>query len=297
MPIVTSLRPQDLHRQDVFAHFERIVLAQGDSWFSIGAIPPTSTSSLILRMNLTRETGVMNCASPGAELVNMVETINYDSFGGQLVGNRATQYNAIFLSAGGNDLINAIQAPPTVAGKAVPLKYRLLRSPAERGPDPQPSPDRYVSEAGWKTFSEHLSHHFFDLVERRESGPNKGVPLFFHTYDYLTPRDSPALTGLAGPWLIRAMNTFEIPQADRAALSREMIDRLAKLLARIIDDINAEHGADMALHLVDTRGQLTPADPVETGATPDWVNEIHPTNAGYDKLTAVWTGVVDPILG
>mgnify|MGYP000995253219 CR=1 FL=1 len=99
---------------------ERLVLAQGDSWFSIGAIPPFATSNLLMAMELTRPTVVLNCAYPGSALSNMVEWMAHGAFGAALSGPTATAFNALFISGGGNDLINAVQSPPVHQGQPVP---------------------------------------------------------------------------------------------------------------------------------------------------------------------------------
>lgn len=43
-------------------------LAQGDSWFSIGAIPPWLTSNLFDKLTLSKSAVAVNCARPGAAL-------------------------------------------------------------------------------------------------------------------------------------------------------------------------------------------------------------------------------------
>jgi hypothetical protein len=50
------------------------------------------------------------------------------------------------------------------------------------------------------------------------------------------------------------------------------------------------------IFLVDTRtnGHLVLADPGSTGESGDWINEIHPSYQGYQKLAAVWRQQVDP---
>jgi lysophospholipase L1-like esterase len=295
MPAVTHIIPDDANTPGVFSSFQRIVLAQGDSWFSIGAIPPFATSNLIFGMELTPVTCVVDCARPGATLVNMVDWMQRDAFGRMLSGRLATTWNAIFISGGGNDLINAIQSPAVTADGPVPQDRRLLLTPQERGSDPQSTAAGYVSDPGWQTFCDHLTHHFSELVARREEGPNQDVPLFFHTYDYLVPRNAPAFPGF-GPWLFTAMTDFQIPPAQWSDLAREFIDRLAALLRNIIDKINADFGRDMGLFLVNTRGTLALPAAGSTGASGDWTNEIHPTSDGYKKLAAVWRSVVDPVI-
>lgn len=296
MPLITHLTPDDLYDTGVFNNFERIVLAQGDSWFSIGAVPPFATSNLIFNMDLARKTCVVVCARPGATLVNMVDWMERDAFGRNLSGNLATRWNGIFLSAGGNDLINAVQVPPVLDGASVPPDKRLLRTQHERGADPQPTPAGYVSEPGWQTFRRYLMQNFSTLVSRREQGPNQGVPIFFHTYDYLLPRNAPAFIGF-GPWLWNAVRDYGVPEQDWAALGKELIDRFAALLGDIIVKINDAYKRDMGLHLVDTRGILIAAAAGSPGTSHDWINEIHPTSDGYRKLDVRWKQVVDPIMG
>ena len=296
MPPVKHINPDELSSTpDILSSFQRIVLAQGDSWFSIGAIPPFATSNVIFGMRLSRNTCVVNCARPGATLVNMVDWMKSGAFGRQLAGRLATRWDAIFISGGGNDLINAIQSPAVIAAGPVPPNLRLLLTPQERGPDPQPTAAGYVSDLGWQTFRDHLTHHFSDLVAKREQGPNQGVPLFFHTYDYLVPRNAPAFPGF-GPWLFKAVTDYRIPQPQWSDLGKEFVDRLATLFADIVAKVNADFGRDMRLFLVNTRDALTRPTAGSTGASGDWINEIHPTGGGYRKLAAVWRGVVDPVL-
>jgi hypothetical protein len=71
----------------------------------------------------------------------------------------------------------------------------------------------------------------------RDGSPNRGVPIFVHTYDYTTPSLAPA--------------------------------RIYDLIA--VDGVGPE----------------------TTGRCGDWQNEIHPSRAGYQRLAALFTGVVD----
>jgi lysophospholipase L1-like esterase len=49
--------------------------------------------------------------------------------------------------------------------------------------------------------------------------------------------------------------------------------------------------------VVDTRNTLAPADPAATGSSGDWLNEIHPTPAGYRKIAARLSDAIDETLG
>jgi hypothetical protein len=263
-------------------------LAQGDSWFSIGALPP-ATSNILAELKLSQSMGVVNCAQPGAELRQMIDTMQDPLFMRFLAGgNLAVEFDTIFISAAGNDMIVAAGAPPG----ANPTQQIFL-TPAQRGGMQVPVA-QYLSAGGWKALSDHLTHWFDTLVSMRDSGVNRNKPLFFHNYEYCRPR--PAGVGLGiGPWLSTAMDTYSIPEGDRLALTNELMDRLSKLLNDIVA-ANMARDPNCNIFLVDTRteGHLVLADPGTTGESGDWINEIHPSYQGYQKLAAVWRQQVDP---
>ena len=113
-----------------------------------------------------------------------------------------------------------------------------------------------------------------------------------HTYAHLMPRPAPAGLGF-GPWLQPSLIAFGVPANDWLAVSNALIDRLVQLLQTLIA---TRYAADRncALHLVDTRtAQLQLGDQAATGASGDFINEIHPTRGGYDKVAAVWRQTLD----
>jgi len=276
-------------RPEEFDLVEKILLAQGDSWFSIGSIPPGLTSNLLAQMELTRSAAVVNCARPGVELSHMTDTSTQQSFRRLLTGRFAVKWDAILFSGGGNDLIDAASVGPTE-----PPDLRLLATPAERGPNPS-SGDAYVSPAGWQTFETHMTAVFDALVTFRDSGINVQVPMVFHTYSHIMPR--PAPVGLHhGPWLQPAMVAFAVPKTDWLAVSSALMDRLADLFARLIAaHRTADPGCE--LHLVDSRPvALVLGDQDADGPSGDFLNEIHPTRGGYAKLVTAWRAPLDQIL-
>lgn len=271
--------------------YERRCLAQGDSWFSIGALPPQFTTNLLLEMQLTRRTVVTQCARPGKVLRRFTDTTREQDFLRMIKGRLAWRWHAILISGVGNDLIDAVGSAP-----AESADRRLLRTPAERGAGAQPAA-QYISEPGWQTFATHIRAVFKALVELRDSGVNARVPMILHNYARLMPRPAPA-GPLSGPWLHPAFESFDVPQTDRLAVSDELTGRMNQLL---LDMIAEAHSADPGanLHLVDSRGSagVVLAEPGTSGASGDWANEIHLTPAGYGKCTARWADVLDPILG
>jgi hypothetical protein len=259
-------------------------LAQGDSWFSIGQIPFWSTTNLLEQMQLGQSACAVNCAYPGKELAHMMDTTTNKQFLSLLNGAQAWKWHAILLSGGGNDMIDFLEIDASS-----PRSGRLLLTSAEWNASDPPDA-RYISWDGWENFRQHMADVFDQLIVARDAGINQGVPIVFHTYDFLTPRDAPAGPGM-GPWLWTALRAYAIPPADWDALCRRLMTELRSLLLGVVAS-----RAGLSLHLVDTLGTLTPAPAGSTGSSPDWENEIHPTPAGYSQLARKWRPVIEAVL-
>ena len=189
----------------------------------------------------------------------------------------------VVLAGGGNDLIAAAQQPPTNT-----RDLRLLAKPDEW--TNAPGGERFLSNAGWQTFSTHLSAVFENLVVARDkTAENRGIPIVTHTYDIAVARNASAGLGF-GPWLFPAMNAFGIPETDRPELCRVLLDRLQTLIDHI-----AANTPDGSIHVIHAQRTLTQAETSDGGATSDWQNEIHPTRLGYRKLSAKWQPVLDSV--
>ena len=79
------------------------ILAEGDSWFTIGAIP---SSNLLYELRLKKRTVVLNLGYPGDTIANVSQLSANTEFTRRLVHpNWASDWNALLLSGGGNDLI------------------------------------------------------------------------------------------------------------------------------------------------------------------------------------------------
>ena len=263
--------------------FARKYLAQGDSWFSIGHLPPWCTSNLLQQMLLSRSAVAVNCARPGVELAHMTDRCTAPAFLSLLGGVMAWRWDAILLSGGGNDLIDAANSDTRVDAQ-----YRLLLNADEWSA--QGAASRYLSAAGWGTFTEHMDEVLALLLAQRDRSLNRGVPVVLHTYDYVCARNAPAGPGL-GPWLYKALHdSYASPQADWAALANLLIDRLAAMWI-----VLGQKYAALNVHVVDTRGSLARAAPETTGVSGDWENEIHPTPHGYALLAQKWRPLLDAL--
>ena len=273
-----------------FEQFAVKALAQGDSWFSIGALPPGVTSNLLLEMAFAKRTVIVQTARPGKVLRLFTDTTSEPNFLRMMNGPLASRWSAIFISGMGNDLIAAAGSAPNETPER-----RLLRTAAERGAGPQPA-NAFVSEPGWDTFAGHMRVVFKQLVDLRDRGPNLRVPLFMHNYARVMPRPSGAGLG-QGPWLHPAFEMFAIPLSQRLAVADELLGRMGALIWQLIVECRAVDPL-CNLHLVDTKGLagVTVAQAGATGSSGDWVNEIHLTRGGYRKCTAVWADAVEELV-
>jgi lysophospholipase L1-like esterase len=244
--------------------YDARILAEGDSWFTIGAIP---SSNLLFELRFPRSTAVVNIAYPGDTLKKIADLKSNLDLARQLTDPRfGWRWHAIVLSAGGNDLIDrareVLRVPPAGTGTR---------------------PEDHIDAAALARFVAEVQQGYRDIVALRDSTPlNNGVPIVAHTYDYATPRNSPAkflFARFLGPWLFRAFEGAGIPEAVRVGLADRLLDGLAK-------GIRALAGQLPAFRVVDSRNTLLRAAPGATGTSGDWLNEIHPTPAGYAKIAA-----------
>lgn len=273
---------------DDFPQIPRRFLAQGDSWFSFGSANPLATGNMMDGMSFEKDSCVVNCAHPGDVLNHMVDKRREPMFASLLLGNQAWRWDAILLSPGGNDLIDFIRVPAVDGrGQPVPPGLRALLTPVERGGSPG-AETAYVSEQGWDTFVQYLVPQFHEFIAMRDaaSSQSAGVPIFVHTYDFITPRDAGAGAG-KGPWLFPALTDYEVPHALWIPLTRLFLARLTGLMRSM---------ALPAFHVIDTQGTLEPAGFGSTGDDHDWANEIHPNPGGYRKLGRVFAAGIEALM-
>ena len=267
--------------------FAHRFLAEGDSWFTIGTLNFFDASNLLFELEFEQTSAVVSCAYPGDTLQHMVDFWRDAHFRRLLsVPNFALDWDGLLLSAGGNDMIDAVQVPPVDKdGNAIPADRRILLTPDEAAQQDAAGPAaRYVSEAGWNRFTRYLNANFKLIVEERDRGRNAGRPIFLHTYAVPTVRPSGALPTSTG-WLFPAFVAAGIPPADRQAVSDLMFARLRKLLL----DLDSNSGAPTSLpqvHVFDSAGlaSIVAAEQGAPDASNDWANEIHLTWEGYRKV-------------
>jgi len=262
-------------------------LAEGDSWFSIGTLNFAKQSNLLYEMEFSSTNAAVNCGSPGESLSRLVERTRDHNFMALLSGVRAWKWDGLLISGGGNDLIFGL----STRHLGTPANQRLLLTQGEWG-NANLGTDRYISEAGWAAFATYIRANLDDLVKLRDSRINKGVPIFMHTYAYMTPRFAPAVRG-TNAWIAPSMQNYGIPSGDWTATCHNLQGRLADLLLSCAGDQVRYPN----LHVFDTTTvPLLPASPSSTGESGDWMNETHLTWRGYEKLALPWARGIEAVL-
>jgi hypothetical protein len=280
MPSVVSTGHEYLARStDIEARgpFKYRLLADGDSWMDRSSLVVPSLPYFLAQEMDGRELPVLiiNLAIAGSELRQLVDVMKGDfvwwlgQFG----------YDAILLSAGGNDFIDAARDPDPGQG--------LLLNMAG-----QPLPgDGYacVSQPAKALLENYLNTDFRQLMQAiRDDSRNQGTPVFVNRYDTPVARNAPAGPGI-GPWLYTAYSKNGIDPVLWPTLTQGMF----KDIGAVIDGWAAFDGN---LHVVPTTGVLAPADPNSPGSSGDWANEIHPNASGWTKEARVWADALTQLL-
>jgi len=260
-------------------------LAEGDSWFTIAAIP---SSNLLLELRLGRWTQILNLAYPGDTLRN-IETLarNKDLTRFLAKKNFCSRFDVLLLSGGGNDLIGGVA--------------QLIRTTPRPGGDPTAALS-YIDQDAFVALLRKVQQAFAAIVAVRDSAHSlsRGSPAFVHTYDYATPRDAPARfvgsVPISGPWLFKAFAGSGID----ISLQQRIADLLTDGLADAVLELDSASGSEgkrlPAFHVVDTRNTLVRANPTERGNSNDWINEIHPNLGGYRKIAARLSARINEVL-
>ena len=248
-------------------------LAEGDSWFSIGALP---SSNLIFEMRFRKWTQILNLAYPGDTIKHYSEWRDNPDLNKFLAKKRFNYaFDALLLSGGGNDLIDL--APQLISGKAGKGKAST-------------QPDDYIDQTQLVQLLSDIQQAYGKVIALRDSKDSlsKQAPAFVHTYDYATPRNAPVTflgaIRVQGPWLFKAFKDTGIEPKMQQLISDRLMDSLANALLEL-DSSNTTSGKALPnFNVIDTRNILTRANATEVGNSNDWINEIHPNHDGYRKV-------------
>ena len=252
---------------------ERLVYAEGDSWFDKFTPIPMSGTNLLAAIRTPFLTAVVDVAHIGDEARDMVS-------GHQARQTRAMfnlfDFDAILLSAGGNDLKNVFTdmfASKALANEGISSTF-------------QPKDlDKLSTPSTFKEFFAEVMRNigrFVDLRSAARREITRAAPILVHGYDYLQPRPAGAdiFVGSSigrGPWLYPALHAAGLSDAQMRSTADAIVDEMNAQLQSVIAVLPN-------VHVIDQRGLLIPAAAGTTGSDADWLDEIHPNVQGFEKL-------------
>ena len=264
--------------------YERVLLCEGDSWFDIWTPAPLHEPNLLDALRTCRRSLLVDTSHVGDTAKEMA-TEPRAAYTLNLLNE--FKFDALLLSAGGNDLKNAF--------KEMFIQVIVLTKKKLAVPKYLASITAHPSKAE-ATFEEVVGYIASWINLRQKSKLNRDTPVVLHGYDYLQPRPAPARAwvnglGVSGPWIYPTLLGAGKSDAEMRQIAKEVIDTLNKLLASRV-------GSLPGVHLLDTRRTLTLAEPKTKRASNDWMDEIHATPDGWAKLAAAaWNPILAKILG
>lgn len=257
-----ELRPYEL---DDFNpnDYANLLLAEGDSWFAWGYLKLRPSPNVLTAMHFRQSTATLSFAYSGDTLGDMARISCSSGFYRELMDRR---YSALLLSGGGNDLFEAIRLG------------QILQAPID---DPGDAA-AYVKWDAVNRLKEYVAANYRQVLSwrNRPLSKNRRTPFVLYTYDYPMPRPAKAeVMGLPaiGTWLHAPLLAITAPPALHFEIVRGVVDRLAETILALADPA-------AGIHVVDTRGQLIPAQAGTDGDSNDWANEVHPNESGYGKI-------------
>jgi lysophospholipase L1-like esterase len=247
------------------------VLAEGDSWFNIvgntGAFKPRNVLDTLTFKR--QPTALVNLARSGDTVTHISQAL-HDGTLEEALNHR--KWDLILLSAGGNDLIDALtnQGQYLIEGKYL----SILQSHAT----PQ-NYQSFINQQDLSKLRQHLVASYQRFHQYKVKTKNKTTPVLIHTYDYPTPNNAKArcLVRL-GPWLYKALKYQKIPETYWYQISDALFQSLRDTLLELPAII------DTSFNVLNTCDTLKRAANHQSGNTNDWLNEIHPNAAGLEKI-------------
>jgi hypothetical protein len=246
--------------------YDNRILAEGDSWFSMGGIP---TSNLLFSMRFKQFTIIVNCARPGDTIRKMGRIARNPNLVKAMSRSDGYVWDAILLSGGGNDLIDDV--------------HKIIRKFTGIESDPA----HYCNQDELDKTLRSVEKGYRTIIGLRDAPGSscEGKPVITHTYDWMTPRNSPSRFfpfKILGPWIYPVLVTANVPESQWNAISDYLVDALRSTIKGLAMGPNKLPN----FHVVNTQDTITPAALGETGESGGWMNEIHPSMDGYKDLAA-----------
>ena len=260
--------------------FKYQFLVEGDSWMDrSSAFKPSLLERLAPEFDAQREDVLfINLSRFGDTLRRIRDCMGHD-FRQWLTTPMGWKFDAILLSVGGNDFIDAARDTDPGLG--------ILKNLAGQ-PVPASGHDCVRPDAVAALVNEWLDPSFRDLYNLVQGSQYADIPIFLNGYDTPTARNAPASHG-GRTWLFEAYQKNKIPKALWPDLTGSIFRNIETTVA-------GWTAARPTVHLVPTVNTLIPAAAGSTGSDQDWLNEIHPNRQGWGKLAAVWHRAIKDVL-
>jgi hypothetical protein len=228
------------------------MLLEGDSWFGF---PMWLTTNIVNELKNTFQDKIvqLNLSQSGDEARQM---LCGEQFAGlyKVMAQQRLQFDCILFSGGGNDIVST----------NLPV---LLREYT-----PGATWEDCLNMARFQRRLDEIEFAYRDLADLRDDyQPNAWI--FTHAYDYAVPSGQGVrILGLevAGGWLKEVMKGWRIPPK----IQQEIIDHM---LAQLDDRLIKLSQTHRNWKHVRTQGTLKDNE---------WHDELHPTSAGFKKITA-----------
>jgi hypothetical protein len=242
------------------------IVAEGDSWFAyprkwIAAGPDTNIIHHIAdKVADTDKVNLLRLASNGDEAVNMTSGKQMKALYKILKNNRE-HIKIVLFSGGGNDIVGR--------DDMLPLLHEY-----EEG---MTALDCVNAERFQRKLESIMLayHRLIDLC----SDIVPDAKIVTHTYDIPKPENSGAefFWGLikTKPWVYPYLKRKKIPGEFHLPIMQHMLGNFAQELIKL----GAAPATRDHIVVVDTQGTLRP------GHNTDWLNEIHPSRAGFKRVS------------
>jgi len=264
-------------------NYERVLLCEGDSWFDIYTPAPLHEPNLLDALRTPRRTLLVDISHIGDTAKQMATD---PQAAGTLTLLNEFKFDALLLSAGGNDLKDAFKEAFT----QMIVHAKLKSAPSARVQTTTARP-----AAADDLFREVVGYIVTWIGLRQRSKLNHDAPVVLHGYDYLQPRPACARLFLngpcgAGPWIYPILKAAGKTDDEMRAMAKDVIDTLNAWLVKMVKPLPN-------VTILDMRGTLILADPQTTKQSNDWMDEIHALPEGWAKLAAkFWNPLLAKLL-
>lgn len=262
------------------SNFKYKFLVEGDSWMDrSAALAPSLLQKLAPEMDIGHEDTLFINLSMFGDTMRRINECLSPLFIQWVNHTFNWKFDAILLSAGGNDFIDAARDPGP--GQGILRDMQGLPLPANGSECLNP-------DAVAALVDEWLDPSFSNFYNVIQASKHADVPIFLNSYDTPTARKAPASAG-GRTWL-------------RESYIKNGIDPTLwpELTGRIFLDIKSTMTGwakgRTNVFAVPSEGTLTPAAENSVGSDQDWLNEIHPNARGWGKLATVWRASIKAVI-